>query len=85
MEINKFLELFSGDGLTIAQKVDFCKWKVNKLKEFLKAANKLRGDIVMQIKKYLLKEPHQFGMNFVVVLQTRYQTKGKFQILKNGQ
>ena len=32
MEISKLLELFSNDGLTCAERVEFSKWKVNKLK-----------------------------------------------------
>ena len=31
MEISKLLELFS-DGLTCAERVEFSKWKVNRLK-----------------------------------------------------
>ena len=43
MEISKLLELFSNDGLTCEERVEFSKWKVKKLKEFLKAVNKLCG------------------------------------------
>ena len=32
MEISKLLELFSNDGLTCAERVEFSKWKVNRLK-----------------------------------------------------
>ena len=39
----------------------------------------------MQIKKYLVKKPHQFAMNFAAVLQTIHQTKEMFQILNSGQ
>ena len=43
MEISKLLEFFSNDGLTCSKGVELSKWKVNRLKEFLEAANKLRG------------------------------------------
>ena len=32
MEISKLLELFSNDGLTCAERVEFSKWKVSRLK-----------------------------------------------------
>ena len=32
METSKLLEIFSIDGLTCAERVDFSKWKVNRLK-----------------------------------------------------
>ena len=32
MEISKFLELFSNDGLACTERVEFSKWKVNRLK-----------------------------------------------------
>ena len=32
IEISKLLELFSNDGLTCAERVEFSKWKVNRLK-----------------------------------------------------
>ena len=32
MEISMLLELFSNDGLTCAERVEFSKWKVNRLK-----------------------------------------------------
>ena len=32
MEISKLLDLFSNDGLTCAERVEFSKWKVNRLK-----------------------------------------------------
>ena len=32
MAIRKLLELFSNDGLTCAERVEFSNWKVNRLK-----------------------------------------------------
>ena len=43
MEIRKLLELFSNNGSTCAERVEFSKLKVNRLKKFSKAVNKLRG------------------------------------------
>ena len=44
MEISKSLELFSNDGLTYAERVEFSKWKVNRQK----VDNLCQGSVFLQ-------------------------------------